>query len=230
MNQPPPVLVGIPAVSWVYTEHVIAMMQLRLPEGSAVVYSRGGCTIADKRLRLAQMVAQDDHFGALLCLDSDMLPTPGTLVRLLSHNLPIVCPLMFQRLPPYRACAGWCDPDGRNPRFVSEFGGPEPVQRVDQVGTGCLLIRRDALVQVPKPWFDAPSFARPGCGEDTWFCLQAAKAGIPIHVDTSFCVGHLGVTSIDLDHVMAWQETAEARQRVAQAVQVNEAIAAGGAV
>ena len=100
-----------------------------------------------------------------------------------------------------------------------EFGAPTPVERVDWIGTGCLLIRREALLKVPRPWFDHPA-GEPGCDEDVYFCRRAAKAGISIHCDTGLCVGHVGVTSVDLEHVMAWEQTAGGRQMLREAGQL----------
>jgi GT2 family glycosyltransferase len=124
-----------------------------------------------------------------------------------------VSALAFTRFTPFNSNGA------RGGRTLVEFGGPNPVERVDWCGTGCLLIRREALLRVPRPFFDhAPG--EPGTAEDVFFTQRANKAGVPVHIDTGICVGHLSVTSVDLEHVMAWEATASARREVQQAGQL----------
>jgi hypothetical protein len=204
-----PVMVGIPCVDWMWTAAAIAQRDLMVPQGSTFEYPEGATTLVHKRNLLAEAFIQREGFSHILMLDSDMVPPADALLRLLAHGLPIVGALCFQRITPFSACAGWFAVPNQPRRFLTEAGGPQPLHRVDWIGTGCLLIEREALLQVPKPWFD---WLKPGQGEDTWFSIQATKAKIPIHCDTGFSVGHIGVTSVDLQHVMAWQRTAEARR------------------
>jgi hypothetical protein len=211
----PAVLVAIPCVDWMWTAPVMALLRLRLPHGSQVMHSEGGATLVRKRNALAQAFIEDERFGALLFLDSDMVPPPATVERLLAHDLPIVGALCFTRVSPYAVCAGHELPGGRL-RTLTDLGGRDPVQRVDWHGTGCLLIRREALLKVPRPWFEwGPTL---GTGEDQYFSRRAVKAGISVHCDTSLCVGHIGITSVDLAHVAAWQETAEGRAEITAAI------------
>lgn len=202
MSNMPAVLVGIPAVSWVYTEHVVAMQRLQLPPGSQVVYTRGGCSIAAKRAGLAERVVADERFGSLLYLDSDVIPTPDLALRLLGHHLPVVGALYFQRFPPFRPCAGHFRADG-GPDYLAEAGGPDPVRRVDWIGTGALLVQRDVFIRAPRPWFDHPAHSPPGEGEDIHFCRELGKSGIAIHCDTGLCCPHLATIPVDLDYVQA---------------------------
>jgi hypothetical protein len=215
MGYTPKVMTAIPAQEWCWTSSVGALCRLETPDGSQVMWATSPSAIAAKRNGLANAFLKDERFSHICFLDSDMLPAPDTVMRLLAHRLPIVGALCFTRNPPFAACAGHDLPGGTRTRWLNEFGGPEPVKQVSWCGTGCLLISRDALLKVPRPWFDhAPG--RPGISEDTYFCRKATKAGVGVYCDTSLCVGHVGITSIDLEHVLAWQNTAQAQQMIAQ--------------
>lgn len=220
MRTDPPGMVGLPSMESMFVQTVEAMYQMPLPPGSGVMFERGSSTIAAKRNRLAERFLAHKQWQWLLFLDTDMVPPPFTLKRLLSHQLPIVGPLMFTRQPPFMAEAVRTLPDGSN-RTLVEFGGDQPLERVAWMGAGCLLIRREALVKIPRPWFGFDgTTGEAGCNEDEYFCQKATKAGISIHCDTGFCVGHLGVTSVDLEHVMAWEHTSGGRGMLQQAGQL----------
>lgn len=196
------VFVAVASVEWMWTQAAVAQQYLRLPPGSQFFHSRGRSSIASKRTALAEGFVQREAFSHLLFLDSDMTPPPDTVERLLSHNLPIVGALMFARVEPFWVCAGYGGVSSP-PVNLSDVGGPDPLRQVDWCGTGCLLISREALLQVPKPWFVHQADA----GHDVYFCRQAGSVGLPIHVDTATCVGHIGVTSVDLEHALVWQAT-----------------------
>ena len=68
---------------------------------------------------------------------------------------------------------------------------PESLCEVDAVGFGAVLMKRSVLDQVPEPWF-----AFKDCGEDIYFCVHAKEAGVKIHLDGSYVLGHIGVPNI----------------------------------
>jgi hypothetical protein len=206
--KPPTVLVGMLCVEWMYTKTVGALLGLRLPPGSGTRFEVGVSSIAAKRQRLAEMFLRTPEFTHLLFLDSDQTPAPDTVERLLRHDLPIVGAAIFTRIPPHHLCAWRFLPNSTDAETLGQLGA---VERVDSTGCGCLLIRRDAMLTIPQPWFEHPP-AQPGIAEDGHFCRQARVAGIPIHVDTSLVVGHLTVTAVDFDYVAGWAQTQQARQ------------------
>src|SRR4051812_25669606 len=69
-----PVLVGIPAVDWLWTESAEAIYNLQLPPGSRIVLCRDGASIAYKRNQLVALLLAKQQFSHLLFLDSDMRP------------------------------------------------------------------------------------------------------------------------------------------------------------
>ena len=76
----------------------------------------------------------------------------------------------------------------------------DTVMRVSATGAACLLMHRDALLEVEKtskdpaaPWFreSAVGGRLALMGEDMTFCLRCAAAGIPVHVATGVRAGHM---------------------------------------
>jgi len=68
---------------------------------------------------------------------------------------------------------------------------------VHAIGSGCKLVRVDALQRIPQPWF-ALEWGPDGDltkTDDVWFCEQAKKVGIETWCDPTIEVGHIG------DHV-----------------------------
>jgi hypothetical protein len=214
----PTVFIAIPAQDMMWTVAVGSLFNLRKPPGSGIAFETGVSSIAGKRKALAESFIAGP-WSHLFFLDSDMDPPRDTVLRLLSHRLPIVSGLAFTRVPPYAPGAGFFLPDGVGLQCLSgELGGPSPLRRVDWTGFGCVLITREALLAVPRPWFLHADDNHPGRREDVHFCRQAAKANLPIHCDTGLSVGHIGATCIDVHFVAAWQETSAAQAMIRSAV------------
>jgi len=65
---------------------------------------------------------------------------------------------------------------------------PKTVFKVDTVGFGVIMIKREVYETVSKPWFRIS----PKISEDNFFCLKAKKAGFDIYVDGACTTGHIG--------------------------------------
>lgn len=134
----------------------------------------------------------------MLMVDSDMTFQPDLLDRLLERadpeERPIVAPLCYS-----------VNQDGpfpvifrRKANTYTMYGNPplDEFIQVDGVGTGCVLIHRNALERItgmgwPGRWFDHLMLGEHPLGEDVSFCLRARAAGVPIWVDTGLPVGHV---------------------------------------
>lgn len=126
------------------------------------------------------------------------LPSWG-VERLLSRDVPIVAPTSWE--PSTGAPQAYLDvfsEDGMMPFALNEVGS-RIVNQLNGSGEKAalledfddslvqipavrapLLITREALTQIPQPWFTYSSEY-----PELHFCLQARKAGIPIMLDTS---------------------------------------------
>ena len=119
--------------------------------------------------------ALESDITHLLFIDTDVIPAPGFIDKLLEHNLPMVSGVYY-------------DQEG-NPaaRKGNELVKLEGLQEVDVFSMGLSLIERKVLetVEYPNPdpvWkLDA----------DTEFCVKAKEKGFIPHVDFSVRGAHL---------------------------------------
>lgn len=151
---------------------------------------------------LADIFLSHSAFTHLLFIDSDMRWTPDTAPKLLSHNAPVVAAPAISRTEE-NATWNFTPIPGESP---NENG----LLRVKQIGTGVMLISRDTLESVASTAtsYGAPMHALGGKmiknifptaiinnvfhGEDFTFCATLTSLSIPIAVDTTLAVGHLG--------------------------------------
>jgi len=185
----PPGIIGIPALDWMWVESAEALVKLThaVPPRSALRFARGPSSIAAKRNSLVQMLLADSEFKWLLFLDSDMVPHPAAVVRLLSHDVDIVGATYLARNPPHGVCAQLLDGE---PAPSKGFDGIAPVK---WIGTGCLLVRRQVFECIPFPWFEHPA---PGAGEDMVFCQNAQTFDYTVYADCGFHVGHMTTVQV----------------------------------
>jgi hypothetical protein len=122
---------------------------------------------------------------------------PDIIERLWRHDLAVVAPYVLRRNVPHPTVM--FDENGKNIR-------PEPLQRglmrVGSVGGAGMLIRRQVIDKIQRPWFGLRGTERQG--EDLFFCDQVTAAGMSIHVDLDTWMGH--ITSMEV-----WPEFVEGR-------------------
>lgn len=127
----------------------------------------------------------------LLFLDSDMIFPADTLMRLLSHDKPIVGGTYCRRVHPYSLIG---EP-------VGEPGDRELLPMV-RIPTGCLLVATSVFRSMPRPWFayEATPDGRASLSEDYVFCDRARSAGWTIWCDRllSSSIGHLGQLAVTI--------------------------------
>lgn len=191
----PPGLLGIPAQEWLWTAAAesLARLQRHLPLGSVVRYQQGSHSIAFKRNRLVEQLLAAPALEWLLFLDSDVVPSPVTAARLLSHAVDIVAAVAATRFPPHFGVH--TEPIG---------SGPGDLLEIEATGFPCVLVRRAVFERVPGPWFEHPE---PGMGEDDYFCDRVRAHGERIFFDPQLEVGHLTVTAVDSAYAQAYWQT-----------------------
>lgn len=151
-----------------------------------------GCYIHKNRQKLADYAIKG-NYDYLFYIDSDMCFAAETLERLIDDNKEIVGCHYNCRSFPLRSTMKMADENG-NLIAVNSEDLPKELFKVHALGTGCMLIKVSAFSKIPKPWFWYGSADEPDewCGEDLWFCRQAAKAGIDVWCDPNIEVKHEG--------------------------------------
>ena len=153
-----------------------------------------GTLVQAQRETLAERAVADGTTH-VLWLDSDMRFPPHTLLRLLSHQVPIIAANYVTRRPPILPTAmrggTWVYADGTNAASV---------EAVDHVGMGVMLTWTSCFAKTPRPWFyclyDEETHIT--TGEDVFFCRHMAAHRIPVLVDHDLSreILHIG----DLEH------------------------------
>lgn len=184
--------VVVPHTGSVSMRWAVRLSELQAPPHHIVTKSNAA---VDLSRELVVEDALDTGAEWLLFLDSDVVPPPDVYGRLRSREVPVVSGLYSVDTPEQPHPAMWRLDENDSPT-------PVPVDRkgvlnVDAVGLGCLLVSRDVLEDLERPWFrwtkgydEHPwdlrhDGERPGVSEDFHFCHRLKEAGHEIYVDTT---------------------------------------------
>lgn len=184
----------------------IADLQILIATGSLVMKQRES---------LADAVLEDGTATHILWLDTDMRFPKDALERLLKHEVPMVCASYTERNPPFRPVAFKSHEDW------NERVWPEPESTgllpIAGCGFGVMLIETDVLRKMPKPRFAVGYNRATGgfLGEDIFFCIEAAKAGVQLMLDQDLTkeVYHIGRFEFGADHALRARAQREERQQ-----------------
>jgi len=155
--------------------------------GSGIDYDhvwRIGALVFDNRNRCILDNSGIDSYTHILQWDSDIIATAEDVKKLLSHNLPIVSGAARHRQVINCFAAS---PDGESFLGNDKRG----LNKVLWAGAAFLLIQRDVLKNLPRPWFRHVPNGETQTGEDVGFCLLAGQYGYSIFVDCDVRVEHL---------------------------------------
>lgn len=185
------------------------------------ISTTSGANIVQTRNNITQEFLEHPS-GAewLWMLDDDMTFEIDTLERLMDsanrNDRPVMGGLCFAYRPERQhPIVPTIYMPGQGNTFANSTGYPQN-QIVQVMGTGaaCLLVHRKVFEGIrdledadgnlvnpkPHPWF-ANLITGNNYGdiisEDLTFCLRAAQAGFPIHIDTSIKIGHVKPVVID---------------------------------
>lgn len=176
-----------PLATWLYRQNRDKRYHVELGVGCGF-----GVDVVRNRI-VAGFLVSDAEF--LLMIDDDMVP-PENLLEMSEHDCDIVGSLYY----------AW--EKGSGP-FVAAYYQKESGQywrpglgevehsglhEVALVGSGCLLIHRRVLQELPQPWFqfeisdDGQKVLTP---EDFLFCQRATQHGFKVFLDTDRICGHI---------------------------------------
>jgi GT2 family glycosyltransferase len=178
----------------------------------AVLTLESGPNISTARNKLAREFLDRYEAPWLFMCDTDMVFQADALDRLVAAADPAERPVLgglcqsleagVQRSTMYELTRK----DSGELAFTRYATWPEDAcVQVSATGAACLLIHRDALLEVEKtskdpaaPWFreSAVGGRLALMGEDLTFCLRCAAAGIPVHVATGVKAGHMKTTML----------------------------------
>lgn len=196
----PPGFVGIISGDLArFSRFTASMLKLWIPEFTSWNYVFGNGFAANRNTLLRGMIESEkpgEKNEWVWFMDDDHVFDPRTLMRLLTRDVPIIQPLISTRKPPFYPYA-YQRIEGQKYRSLEWDELPlKGIHRVDGVGAGGMLVKREVLDAVGDPWFEEGKTA-PDCpGEDLFFCSKAAALGYDSYVDLDVRLGHLTVNEV----------------------------------
>lgn len=182
------------AYSWMYG---LKIYQMGLSERMVVDWARNH--LAD----LAKDHINEytgEKFTHVLWLDDDHVFDPDLACVLASHEKDMVSALYYGRSEPYLPVVYVKDTSDDKYKYFPLVIAPDALFECDAAGFGAMLMKREVLEKVPKPWFTIDW----KCGEDIAFCTHAREHGVKIFCDGRYKLGHIGTPPI-----ITWKDNAE---------------------
>lgn len=171
--------------SWM---HGLPIYAMGITERTVVDWARN--TLADNAREHVNEYT-GERFTHILWLDDDHTFPPDLAVRLAARDVDMASALYYSRTSPHYPVVYVKDPNEDYKHFPL-IEVPPAFFEADAVGFGALLMRRDVLDRVPKPWFTIDWRA----GEDIAFCVKAKEHGIKIWCDGGYKLGHIGLPPV----------------------------------
>ena len=195
-------LIAIPCMDTIPVGFMQSILYLQKPEGTFVCF-KPNSLVYDSRNMLA-LTAIEKDVDRILWLDSDMVFTPDTLVKL-SHDMDtipdceMVTGLYTKRIIPYTPVIyrELNEPDvGPDGQVVGHIHAYEdyPINsifKVEACGFGCVMTSVSLIRKVIDK-FTSAFLPYLWAGEDLSFCYKVKQLGIPIYCDSSIKCGHIG--------------------------------------
>lgn len=138
----------------------------------------------------------------LFMLDSDVLPPPDIIERLITDDKPVIGGFYRKKEKfPVKKPDGSLteiqrpviydyshyDKDKKRHMYNQRIGDGKGIERVDGMGAGCWLIKREVIEAIGKSPYTLTE-----SGEDLSFCRAVYKAGYEVFVDWDIACAHAG--------------------------------------
>lgn len=200
--RPVPIAVGVPMDELMFSKFFSNFMMLSLMPWDAV-FTTSSTLVEEARNIIHNIFLEKSKVPYLLMLDSDVLPPPDLIERLLADDKPVVggwyrkkekfsvkdldgTVKIYQRPVVYDY--NRFDEVKKHYFYNQRLEPGQGLERVDAMGAGCWLIKREVIEKIgPSP------FSLSESGEDLCFCRAVYKAGYEVWVDWDIPVGHAGV-------------------------------------
>lgn len=146
-----------------------------------------GTTIVHDARNYLVRSAYEYGFDAILFMDADMEFPGNTLMKLLSHDKPITGVMYSSRVKENWLNVFDYNAD-KNIYVRSPIQPDSGLQKVDGIGFGITLVKKEVFDAIRDPWF----FYDMDFSEDINFCRRAQKCGYKIYCDTELDIAHIG--------------------------------------
>lgn len=171
-----------------YHRFTYALANLRMPEGSQIVFGVGASIVDNLNTAVRSLRPQD---GWVWAVGDDHDFNDSILVDLLDRGLDMVAPLCTRRHAPF-GLVHYQEQIADTPyhRAVQFDQIPDEPFEVEWTGSA-LLIKRDVLDEIGDPWY-VNEDGEGRLTEDKSICVKARAHGFRVMVDPAVTLGHVG--------------------------------------
>ena len=195
-----PIAIGLPMDELLFSKFMINFLGLNIMPWDPII-TTASTYLPDARNQIHNIFLKNPDATHLLMLDSDVLPPPDFINRMLKHNKPVVGGYYCKKEKyPVKQTDGSIITvqrpvvydyvglqDGKDIFSQRVFPG-SGMERVDGAGAGSWLMRRDVAEALGESPYDMNSG-----GEDLKLCRKITEAGFEMFVDWNTPCAHCGV-------------------------------------
>ena len=198
-----PITWGIPMDELMYSKFFTNILHLNMMPWDSVITTES-TYLPDARNYIHEIFVTQYKTSHLFMLDSDVLPPPFVVEKLLDHNLPIVGAFYRKKESfTFKDLSGnehvtarpvvydWSQEKDGKFWFASRIDPGVGLEKVAGIGAGCLLMRRDVAIKLGERPYNMNS-----AGEDLTLCKKLMDLEIPLYVDWDLPCAHVGVSYI----------------------------------
>jgi len=167
---------------------------------------RGVKNLDTERNELVKEALKDPRTTHILFVDTDNIieqpPDPNQAIRMLiACDAPIGSGLYRAKQKVGFYYATWIkNPQGEGYIPIQAWTEGANWIRVDAIGLGFCLIKREVFEKIPYPWF---KWDKPSPSEDFYFCELLREHGYEIRVLTDVRLSHVGLLKVKSDGVVS---------------------------
>ncbi|MBV8280494.1 MAG: hypothetical protein JO347_00335, partial [Candidatus Eremiobacteraeota bacterium] len=210
-------LIGIPSAGNPATPFTESLGRLQLPPAVSAVdhLTVVGNFVPAARELIVRHALETESDVVIMCDDDMVLPEDAVTRLLETLAADVRCALagaLYYAKDGVRpmVTSRW-DPADTSKASVPAFA-TEPAA-IEGVGFGCVAIKRDALLALQAPYFEAQVFIQKSvahvriCNEDYLFCRRLRAAGYTVKLDPRVKCGHFD-RAAGVVHPAAWEDPA----------------------
>jgi hypothetical protein len=198
-----PIAIGIPLDELMFSQFFVNFELLdKMPWDSMITTT--STYLPDARNKIHDFFLEKDNNNWLFLLDSDVLPPPHTIEKLIAHNKDCVGG-WYKKKEKFRAeengevkilqrpvvYSGVGEKEGVL-QYVQLWHPHEGLEEVAAAGAGCWLMSRKLAEALGKSPYDMGSGTE-FTGEDMQICRKITKAGFKMYIDWDIACAHSGV-------------------------------------
>lgn len=207
----PSIFIGLPCLDWIKTETTVSLIsaanRIKYPTR---LHVQQGTYIHNSRNKIVSAFLESTA-SHLMFVDSDIQFPPDGINHLMEQKKDIIGGIYYRRQPPHFPIINMI----REKRLDIPHSFPiDKIFKVDVLGTGFMLIKREVFKKIKPPYFSFGNFHGKSIGEDVYFCLKARER-FDIWADPTLYLGHIGEHIYTNEDYLAYREHIQAEVKKA---------------